>query len=331
MLAAVRVGGGGMISAPPTEITASRQSVSRPRGYIEHYRPQQRTIVLINDAIKVLNEYHDHWPLTVRQIYYRLVGAYGYPKTEAFYEKLTTHVSNARRGRVIPFEAIRDDGVSVVEITHFNDHEQFQAYVRTLGEHYQRNRLANQEHHIEVWCEAGGMVYQLANVAEPYSIEVRSSGGFDSTTARYDLAQRICQIGKPAVILHLGDADPSGDSLFEAAAEDVAAFVEADRPWGTVNVRFVRVALTLRQMRLYNLPTERAKDTDSRTKNWIARRGSDQTCQLEALPPDAIADILRREIEYWIDDDQYRADLEAEAWERQQITHALPAPQEGGA
>ena len=206
-----------------TKVATSRKT--RPRGYIDQYKPQQKTMALLKDVAAVLNEYREHWPLTVRQVFYRLVGAYGYPKTELFYEKLSNHLSNARRGRLIPFTAIRDDGVSKVEITHFDDQEHFQAYVRALGEQYQRNRLANQEHHLEVWCEAGGMVYQLAKVTEPYSIKVYSSGGFDSTTARHDLAQKICRIGKPAVILHLGDYDPSGEAMFDAFAEDVAAFI----------------------------------------------------------------------------------------------------------
>ena len=37
-------------------------------------------------------------------------------------------------------------------------------------------------------------------------------------------------------------------SIFEAAAEDVAAFVEADKPHGLVSVAFHRVALTRAQM-----------------------------------------------------------------------------------
>jgi hypothetical protein len=291
----------------------------RPRGYIENYRPQARTVTLLRDVGSVLNEYRDHWPLTVRQIFYRLVGKYQYPKTENFYKNLGDHLSNARRGRWIPFEAIRDDGVSVVEVTHFADQEAFNRYVRDLGDGYQRDRLAGQQHHIEVWCEAGGMVYQLSDVAEPYSINVYSSGGFDSTTARKILADRICRIGKPAIILHLGDYDPSGEAMFNAFAEDVTAFVEKDRPWGTITVRFERVALTKHQVRLFNLPTAPAKSTDSRSKKW-----DDETCQLEALAPDQIAGLLRRTIHRFIDPQRYADDLEREQWERQQITHALP-------
>ena len=106
--------------------TASRKT-ARARGYIQNYRPQQKTKALIEAADRVLCEYHAHWPLTVRQIYYRLVGAHGYPKTETFYGTLCHHLANARRARVIPFSAVRDDGVTTVEMQHFNDEEHLSA------------------------------------------------------------------------------------------------------------------------------------------------------------------------------------------------------------
>ncbi len=305
-----------------TEITASREMKSRrPRGYIAAYRPQAKTLRLLDDVQAVLEEYRSYWPLTCRQIYYRLIGAHNYPKTEAFYGTLCEHLSNARRGRVIPFHAIRDDGVTTYSLDHFDDQEHFLHHVRELGEGYKRNKLVGQDLHIEVWCEAAGMLPQLYEVAEPYSIPVYSSGGFDSLTAKKRLSDRICEIGKPTVILHLGDFDPSGQSIFDSVAADVVAFVAADRPWATVRVDFERVALTKEQVRQYDLPTAPAKSTDSRTKTWEGG-----TCQLEALPPNVIADILLDEIVSCVDLDRVHADRDREALDKQRIAGSLPAP-----
>lgn len=301
---------------------ASRKNRSgRPRGYIVEYRPQAKTRALLADALAVLEEYRDYWPLTCRQIYYRLIGAHAYPKTEDFYARLCEHLANARRARVIPFDAIRDDGVTTYSLDHFDGEEHFLRHIRELGEGYQRNKMAAQPVHVEVWCEAAGMLPQLYRVAEYFSIPVYSSGGFDSLTAKKRLADRICEIGKPAIVLHLCDFDPSGQSIFDSVAEDVAAFVEQDRPWATVSVRFQRVALTSRQVREYGLPTAPPKATDSRTKSWEGG-----TCQLEALPPDTIADILRNVIIESIDVFVLRDEGEAEAADRLKIAGALPAP-----
>jgi hypothetical protein len=303
-------------------VTASRNNRRhRPRGYIAHYRPQAKTRALLADVQAVLAEYRNHWPLTDRQIYYRLVGIYGYPKTEQFYERLCTHTSNGRRGGVISFRAIRDDGVSLMPVHHFEDEDDFYHHVQMLGQGYQRDKLVRQPVYLEVWCEAAGMAPQLAEVARKFSITVYSCSGFDSTTAKKDIAERICREGRRAVILHLGDHDPSGVSIFEAAAEDVAAFVAADRPHGLCSVEFRRVALTAEQVEEYNLPTAPPKKSDTRSKHW---RG--ETCQLEALPPDGIAALLEEAIADYIDVSVYQDDLAAERVEKQQIAFALPAP-----
>jgi hypothetical protein len=152
-------------------------------------------------------------------------------------------------------------------------------------------------------------------------VQAFSSSGFDSLTAKKRLADRICSKGKPAIILHLGDFDPSGVSIFDSVAEDVSAFVEEDRPWGTVSVQFERVALTAGQVKDFDLPTAPPKATDSRSKAWAG-----ETCQLEALPPNVIADILTGHIARHFDADQFDAELLREATERQNIVAALPAP-----
>ncbi|HZU76718.1 MAG TPA: hypothetical protein VFA70_08135, partial [Dehalococcoidia bacterium] len=258
--------------------------------------------------------------------FYLLVGQAGYDKTEQAYERLCNHLANARRARRIPWHTIRDDGATVIAPEHFASEDAFYAYVRDLAENYERDKLAGQPLHIEVWCEAAGMQPQLARVAERYSIAVYSCGGFDSLTAKHAIAARICRIGKPAIILHLGDLDPSGVSIFEAAAEDVAAFVAADKPHGLVSVEFRRVALTASQVAEYQLPTAPAKSTDSRTKRWQG-----ETCQLEALPPDTIAGLLEAAILGLPDLGQLEEDEAVEQVERQRLASALPAPRSDSA
>lgn len=304
-----------------SNFTASRKTV-RNRGYIQGYNPQAKTRSLLGRAQAVLEEYRDYWPLTCRQVFYRMVGAHGYDKTEAAYGRLCHHLANARRGKLIPFDAIRDDGVTTYSLGHFDDRDAFLRHVRHLGERYKRNRLTAQSIHMEVWCEAAGMLPQLYRVAEPFSVPVYSSGGFDSLTAKKRLADRICDMEKQAVILHLGDFDPSGVSIFDSVAADVTAFVEADKPHGLVSVEFERVALTREQVQAHALPTAPPKVSDTRSKTWTGG-----TCQLEALPPDVIAGILKDAIERRIDWEQFNADLKAQDQDRLMISGLLPAPE----
>ena len=300
------------------ENTAGRKTAGRPRGYITNYNPQTRTLDLLDAVKAVLDEYADYLPMTARQIFYRLIGAHGFPKTEAFYGNLCNHLANARRAGVIPFDSIRDDGVTIIRRNYFASEDDFRFHLRHLARNYRRDFMATQPLYIEVWCEAGGMLQQLSDVAHPYSIRVYSSGGFDSLTAKKDIADRIIETGKPAVILHLGDFDPSGESIFRSAAEDVTAFVQADRLSGLVTVEFRRVALTADQVLEFGLPTAPAKASDSRSKAW-----SGETCQLEALTPRQIAEILDTAIRDCLDLDQLNFDQAAEHHERASVTRLL--------
>jgi hypothetical protein len=321
-----------VVSAVP-KITSGRKTASaeitagRKRGYISNYNPQRKTIELLDDVDRVLAEYRDHLPLACRQIFYRLVGAHGYPKDEGFYARLCHHMVNARRARRIPFDWIRDDGVSVISEDHYDDEEHFHATVNYMARNYRRDKLARQPVHIEVWCEAAGMLPQLAKVANKYSIDVYSCSGFDSLPAKRMIVDRLVDNEKSGVILHLGDFDPSGECMFQAVAEDVAAFLEDDRRDARQRVRFERVALTPEQVRQFELPTAPAKKTDSRTKKWAEAHGSDESCQLEALPPDILAELLDEAIRAELDLDQLDDDLADEKIERRRLL-ALPAPGE---
>ena len=76
-----------------------------------------------------------------------------------------------------------------------------------------------------LFCEAAGMVPQLAATANPYGVPVISSGGFDSLTEKYGLAQQIAESLRPVEVLHIGDYDQSGIHTALNLAEDVQAFV----------------------------------------------------------------------------------------------------------
>jgi hypothetical protein len=68
------------------------------------------------------------------------------------------------------------------------------------------------------------MVPQLARVAHPFGVTVMSGGGFDSTTDRHKFAAALSEHDRPTEVVHIGDHDPSGVSMFLAFLEDVEAF-----------------------------------------------------------------------------------------------------------
>ena len=286
----------------------------RPRGFIDGYRPRSKA-ALLEQVQLVLVEYRDQLPLTCRQIFYRLVGRFDYEKTENAYSRLQEMLVLARRGGVIPFDHIRDDGNHVVMPSLFESGDDF---LRTCQDWAKSMRLTPwgvQPRYVEVICEAGGMVPMLARVADPYGVTVRSGGGFDSVTAKHDLARFYASQGKPAVVLHVGDYDPSGETLWNVLNEDVGAFCTS--MGGELTVQ--RIAVTPEQQQEYRLQTAPPKKTDKRKAYF----NDDMTVQAEALPPDLLQRIVGEAIAGEMDLETLERQRAIESEVRQQLVARL--------
>ena len=318
--------------------------MARPKG-IAPWNPDPATVELLHDVRSVLDEYRDHLPLTVRQVFYRLVGQYGYDKTERAYARLCEKLVRARRATLIPFDAIRDDGTTVRGGGGYDSVDDFWDTVRYSAKGFRRGRQHGQPVFIELSCEASGMVPQMQRVCAPYSIPVYSGSGFNSLTAIKEVADRALARDVPTVLLHVGDFDPSGVAIFNSLGADAALFVDQITdplrdPDGykdgfgerliakvcpNVNVqagaelRPVRVALTAEQVDEYSLDVAPPKSSDTRSANWPYS----YTAQAEALPPDLLARVVDEAILEHIDTDVYEELLETERDERAEIVERL--------
>lgn len=302
------------------EITTGREKRGgRPRGYAK-WRPQAKTRVLLEQINEILVEYQQYLPLTVRQVFYRLVGAYDYEKTERAYGRLCEHLVRARRSRLISFEAIRDDGVSVMQETWYAGQQDFHEEFHRKAKTYRRDRQQGQRYRLELWSEAAGMLPQLARVAGQFSIPVYSASGFVPLTAVRMIVDSACERDQKTVMMHVGDFDPSGESIFDAMARDAQAFLAEDRIIASQSIIPVRVALTAEQVLLYDLPTSPPKESDSRTLRWEGGG----TCQLEALPPDDLASILETHIREFFDEERLDGEIASEEQDRIALLRALP-------
>lgn len=291
----------------------SAAKTTRPRGFAD-WTPRPDTVALLGYVKEVLDEYRDHLPLTIRQVFYRLVGAAGYDKTERAYARLCEMMNRARRAGFIPFHAIRDDGGSRLGGAGWGSAAQYLRYLKSDAETFQLDRQAGQPVRLWLMCEAAGMAPMLARAVQDYHIPVLSSGGFDSLTAKHDLAEELARADL-AEVLHVGDHDPSGVHLFTALQEDVSAMVRAK---GGADPVFTRLAVTPEQTAALGLPTAPPKKTDRR-----AFEGD--TVQAEAIPPDVLAEIVQGAVVQRIDRAAYNAVLTQEKSARAEILQRLEA------
>jgi hypothetical protein len=285
----------------------------RVRGMAD-WKPQPHVQAVMGQVEEVLEEYEEHLPLTIRQIFYRLVGKYGFEKTETAYNRLAEYLNRARRSGRIPFEHIRDDGVSSSKAGGFESADAFVRGVLGAARSFRLTRLDGQHQHVEIWAEAAGMVPQVSRVSHEYGIDAYSSSGFNSTTVKRAIAERLAYEER-SVVLHIGDLDPSGVAIFDSLSEDVEALAEAIDPAAWVS--FERVAVTPEQVEEYGLPGSPPKRTDRRS-NYQG-----QTVQAEALPPSVLAELVRAAIFEHIDEGTWRETLEHEVLERAALVERL--------
>lgn len=287
-------------------------ATNRPRGFAE-WNPQQKSRVLLDQVNQVLEDYRAQLPVTARQVYYRLVVRFDFEKTEKANKRLGEFLNRARRAELIPMDSIRDDGAKAAGLHRYGDAQDFIESTKAYAEMFELDLQQEQPSYVEVLCEAAGMVPQLNRVASRYGIPVRSSGGFDSTTVKHNLGKFYGQMGKPVIVLHVGDLDPSGEHIHRNLNEDVGAFTS--HYGGELTVE--RIAVTAEHQQIYNLPTGVPKKDDDREFPY------DFTVQAEALPPDVLATIVREAIERNIDMDVWHEALERQSEIRDQLVDAL--------
>ncbi|MCS0636733.1 hypothetical protein NX801_13895 [Streptomyces sp. LP05-1] len=177
------------------------------------------------------------------------------------------------------------------------------------AEGYRLDHQAGQRAGLEVWCDTGGMVPQLAAVADPWDVPVYAGTGLS--------ARRAATGGHGAArIMVIGDGDPGGAHLFSATAEDVTAFAAADAP--DAAPRFDRLAVTGEQTERYDLPAAPVKAGDRRSFPGTA------TTRAEALPPDAPAALGRESIARHRDTGVLAGVREREGAQRRRLLDELP-------
>ncbi|MEO3846349.1 hypothetical protein ABGB09_01660 [Streptomyces sp. B8F3] len=287
---------------------------TRPRGYAD-WTPRPHVQRLVSQVLGVLEENRKFLPMTARQVFYRLVGAHGYDKTEQAYARLLETLNRARRARMIPMHDIRDDGGTEHAAGGWDSPDQFWQAVKGSAESYRHALDDGQPVAVEVWVEAAGMVPMVARVAGTYGVSVYSSGGFDSLTLKHAAAYRIYLRDVPTTVLHLGDHDPSGLSILDSAAEDISAFVD---DMGGQPPTFARLGVTEDQISRYRLPSAPQKATDRRGEHMR------HTVQAEAMSPTQLSNEVRAALEEELDLDALAAARELGQRERETILARIP-------
>jgi hypothetical protein len=273
------------------------------------------------DAInRVLDEQKDYWPLSARQVHYRLLGSDApllhaskadsqYVNDIKSYRALTDILTRGRINGLIPWEAT-DDETRPIDLNQAWDNpgEFFRNQLENFLTGYWRNRQRSQPNHIEICIEKLTVRTILQKVAQEYTIPVSTIRGMGSTPPKKKLADRFRHSRKKKLILLVvSDLDPAGDAI----ADDLVKCFKRD--YHIWNIEAFKVALTIEQVEEFSLePSMEAKEDSPTYNEFVDRYGITDAYELEAMEPDDLAETLENAIEDVLDVDLYNQELEAE-------------------
>lgn len=265
----------------------------------------------VSEIIYGLKKY---WPLTLRQIYYRLV-AEGYIENNyREYSKLSALLVNARFAGIVPWGAIEDRARSIMYDHRWQSADEFIKWEKKFFLNgYRIDPMLSQPTRLEVWTEKDALSKICHEVASKFGIPVVVARGYSSVSYLYECSQRVesgvADEGRPTTILYFGDLDPSGWNMLPAMMDTLKEIIKISAKQNynididpSAIVQSIRCALNLNQVSEYELPKNpnALKLTDTRAKKYIERFG-DLAVELDALHPDDLKFEIQKAIISQID------------------------------
>jgi hypothetical protein len=256
---------------------------------------------IIEHANTILAEYEAQgYNLTLRQLYYQFVARGLIANEQKEYKRIGSIVSDARLAGLIDWEHIEDRTRNLEELSHWDSGAQI---VRSCVRSFQFSRWDDQDRKVEVWIEKEALVGVIERTCEQYDVPYFACRGYASQSELWRAGQRL--EGQNAIVLHLGDHDPSGIDMTRDNKDRLDLFTSR------FDVEVKRLALNMDQVEQYDPPPNPAKLTDSRAVDYISRFGSD-SWELDALEPSVINALIEDEITSCIDQDIWDETVERE-------------------
>lgn len=250
-------------------------------------------------------------PITLRQLFYRLVTRNLIKNADNEYRKLSDLVGNAREAGKIDWDIIEDR----VRLRHrHSEFESVSDLVKCAARSFRLPRWRDQNFYIEVHTEKDAMASILLPIADKWHVHFIVNRGNGSKTFLYDTARRFISAqdeGRQGVLFYLGDHDPSGLMMIDSIKERLERY-------GAENVGFRYLALTIEQVREMNLPNNTAKGKDPRTPGYIEKFGP-YCWEIDALPPDYVSAILDKEIAALVDKRKMKRMIDRENRDRKKF------------
>lgn len=287
-----------------------------------------KSLGIVEKAKEIIDQYPG-MKLTLRQIYYRLVASQEIKNSRSSYNSLSSILAQAREEGLIDPESLEDrvrrlDGLVDTWETPSEYQDAIKKWTLKLSENYLIDLWARQNKYIEIWTEKDALASILSQAASPFRIPIAVCRGYNSLTFLHETVKRFTDNvnDREPIILYFGDFDPSGEDMVRDVKERLGHYFGL---WGDMDALPVieKVALLRADIDEYDLPSDFAKKTDTRAKEFIRKHG-DISVELDALPPEELIKRVEESVIDLIEDsDAWDEAIEEEKQERQEVRASL--------
>jgi hypothetical protein len=276
---------------------------------------------IVQKVNTILGQYE--YPLTLRQVYYRLVAAEVIANTRSNYTSLSSILVKARERAEVDYRRIEDRVRNTIEDRYaLADPGELQELLSGVldyaANNYKRDPWLAQDNHLEVWLEKDALSTVISRVAtDVYHIPVAVNRGYGSFSFIKEGTKRLSQfVDKSIHILYFGDLDPSGEDMVRDLQRRLKLY-------GAPTAIVHKVALTPTQVTKWQLPPAPVKRSDKRAAKFIESHGDISAVELDALDPENLQAIVKDAIEYYIDPRRWQEAVDKSTADKEKIVAAI--------
>jgi hypothetical protein len=261
---------------------------------------KEKNLLKLEKAKEVIEELKQYKPLTLRQIYYQLVGKGYIDNNPSQYIYLSKLLKFARIDGLIEWEDMEDRSRVIKNNEGDQDKQSFLKYeYRNFLLGYRRDFMQTQENYIEVWIEKDALSSIFNPICIEYGINLVICRGFSSTSFLLDFKERISTHSGPIKILYFGDFDPSGMEMIPAMETTVKDEMKLEQ-----DIEYIQIALTKKDCKGLIQNPDSIKAGDTRAKKFIEEYG-EHGYELDAMSVEKLTSKLKEAIEENIDLDSF--------------------------
>lgn len=273
------------------------------KQFYEHTNFRDASLQMVVDVERIMSEYEAQgYRLTLRQLYYQMVARDIIQNNLRSYKNLGELVNNAKLAGLLDWDMIQDRTREFVVRSRWTSPE---GIVEACAVQFHMDMWVGQGRRVYVVVEKEALAGVLERVCHTWDVPLLAARGYPSgTVLREFVVRRLVpectqNARQGALILHLGDHDPSGLDMTRDLEERLQLF--ADGTGTAPDIELRRIALNMPQILEKNPPPNPAKSTDSRFSEYREEFGS-SSWELDALEPQYINALVASHVEAEVDD-----------------------------